>query len=185
MLTATPPSLPACSRATRINSRCALCNAPIVGTSTRRFPERLCDEALTLATVVKIFIPEIANLIVDLFDPNRLAREVKFFVLKISPTRTARQVVQFRKGKCARGGNARVIARHRFTKNECGQKINADRGEKSASQIGHKNKFLREFVTTSQEAHGVFIAEMMKRERTKHDVVGIRRLPFQDVCIDI
>src|SRR5215471_1095845 len=52
MLTATSPSLPAASRATRINSPCALCNAPIVGTSTRRFTRGF---ACASATVLKIF----------------------------------------------------------------------------------------------------------------------------------
>ena len=52
MLTTTSPSLPAASRATRINSPCALCNAPIVGTSTRRFA---CGCACASAMVVRIF----------------------------------------------------------------------------------------------------------------------------------
>ena len=37
MVTATSPLRRACPRATRINSPCALCKAPMVGTSTRRF----------------------------------------------------------------------------------------------------------------------------------------------------
>src|SRR4029077_16790097 len=40
------------SRATRINSPCALCNAPIVGTSTRGFP---CGSACASAMVVRTF----------------------------------------------------------------------------------------------------------------------------------
>src|SRR6476620_2397351 len=52
MLTATSPYVPAASRATRINSPCALCNAPIVGTSTRRFARGcVCASAI----VVRIF----------------------------------------------------------------------------------------------------------------------------------
>ena len=52
MLTATSPSSPAAARAMRINSPCALCNAPIVGTSTRRFARGcVCASAM----VVRIF----------------------------------------------------------------------------------------------------------------------------------
>src|ERR1051325_5657845 len=49
MLTATAPCLPAASRVTRINSPCALCSAPIVGTSTRRFTfGRACAAAMVV-----------------------------------------------------------------------------------------------------------------------------------------
>src|SRR4030095_9341034 len=51
MLTATSPSLPECSRATRINSRCALCRAPIVGTSTLGF-ERCRDWASAIMVTI-------------------------------------------------------------------------------------------------------------------------------------
>ena len=54
MLTATSPSRPACSRAIRINCKCALCKAPIVGTSTRGLLFA-CD--CTAATVVRISTP--------------------------------------------------------------------------------------------------------------------------------
>src|SRR6266702_5179981 len=54
MLTTTSPSRPACSRATRINSACALCSAPMVGTNTRRFSRGSAD---TSAMVVRIFTP--------------------------------------------------------------------------------------------------------------------------------
>src|SRR3954463_7052957 len=52
MLTATSPSLPAPWRAARINSPCALCNAPIVGTSARRCAHGC---ACASAMVVRIF----------------------------------------------------------------------------------------------------------------------------------
>src|SRR5436190_13011420 len=55
MLTATSPCFPAASRATRINSPCALCSAPIVGTRRRRFA-RGC--ACASAIVVRIFTPQ-------------------------------------------------------------------------------------------------------------------------------
>src|SRR5882724_4942503 len=59
MLTATSPCSPACSRATRIISPCALCNAPIVGTSTRRFRGRC---ACASAMLVRIFtLPALPN----------------------------------------------------------------------------------------------------------------------------
>ena len=59
MLTATSPSSPAAARAMRINSPCALCNAPIVGTSTRRFARGcICASAM----VVRIFTgPALSN----------------------------------------------------------------------------------------------------------------------------
>jgi len=54
MLTATSPSGTACSRAIRINCKCALCKAPIVGTSTRGL---FFANDLALATVVRISTP--------------------------------------------------------------------------------------------------------------------------------
>src|SRR6476620_1419452 len=54
LLTATSPRVPAASRGTRISSPCALGNAPIVGTSTRRFA---CGCACASAMVVRIFTP--------------------------------------------------------------------------------------------------------------------------------
>src|SRR5262245_2672206 len=54
MLTTTSPCLPAVWRAKRTNSPCALCSAPIVGTSTRGLR---CGSARTAAIVVRTFTP--------------------------------------------------------------------------------------------------------------------------------
>src|SRR5438128_5283731 len=58
MLTATSPSRPACLRATRINSACALCSAPIVGTTTSRF-ERGSDCASGIVVMIRIADTEV------------------------------------------------------------------------------------------------------------------------------
>ena len=110
-----------------------MCNAPIVGTSRRRFP-RLCACASTI--VVKIFIFNHCRPV----EPDRLPREPESFVTEISPAGPFRQVAKFGKRKGARGGKPRIIPRHWFAKNERRQKVNADCSGKAAAQIP-KNAF--------------------------------------------
>ena len=54
------------------------------------------------------------------------------------------------------------MARHWFTKNQRCQKLNTDAEQKSPTQIGDENKFLRQCTASPQDTYGVFIAEMMK-----------------------
>ena len=73
------------------------------------------------------------------------------------------------------------MARHRFTKNQRGQEIDASLKQKSAAQIRHQNKSSGQLATPLQDRYSVFIAEMMKRKRAKHRVVGLGRIPRQNI----
>src|SRR5437899_1370742 len=98
MLTATSPLRPACSLATRINSPCALCSAPMVGTSTRGWCFT-CDWAP--ATVVRTFTLQAfltclqcANHEVYLARPNanrKLLRDTDFDKKPIAAIQTSDQ----------------------------------------------------------------------------------------------
>src|SRR5262249_21033048 len=113
MLRAISPSLPACLRARRIISPCALCKAPIVGTRTRRFA---CGCVRASAMVVMIRIVETELVIEQIseessqpphkaaveqrrilsgseqqmesrcFEPDRLPVKAEFLVAEILPT---------------------------------------------------------------------------------------------------
>ena len=74
-----------------------------------------------------------------LFKPDSLAGETKFAMAKILPARAFREGAEFAEGKCARGGEPRIGARHGIAKDEGGEKISADRGEQATAQIGDKN----------------------------------------------
>src|SRR4029077_8796475 len=108
-----------------------------------------------------------------LFQPKRLPRESKFFVTEILPLSPDCEFAHFVERKCALGGKTRVETSHRFAKNQRGQEINAGPEEKSAPQIRHQNKFLRQFAAPPQNSYRILIAEVMKRQRTKRDVVGL------------
>src|SRR5437764_5109146 len=86
MLTATSPSLPASSHATRINSPCALCNAPIVGTSTRRF-ERSNDCASATVVMIRMPAKDSSREIAPLRCEHKEAGGVTFFQAKLHAER--------------------------------------------------------------------------------------------------
>src|SRR5438105_1301912 len=100
---------------------------------------------------------------------------------KIRPAGAARELVEFSKRKCARGRCAAVVLRHPIAKDKRGQKINADGRERSAAQIGDENEFARELAATLQHADSVLFAEVVKHERTEHNVVRLGWLPIEHV----
>src|SRR5437588_844086 len=110
--------------------------------------------------------------------PDCLAGEGKSLVAKICPAGAPRQLIHFGEGKSAGGGQARVVLRHRFAKHGCSQKMNAECRKRATTQIGYEDEFSRKFATAFEHADRVFIAEVMKRECAKDEIVWLVRFPF-------
>src|SRR5947209_4415762 len=62
--------------------------------------------------------------------------------------------------------------------------MDAERAKPAAAQIGDQHEFTREFPTTPQHAHRVFLTEVMKRQRAEDGIVRFGRVPFQDVSFN-
>src|SRR5438874_1807554 len=73
------------------------------------------------------------------------------------------------------------MARHRFTKNKCGQKMNTGLEEKSPPQVRNENKSSGQLATSPQHIYRVFVTEMMKRKRAQRDVVCFHGIPFENI----
>src|SRR4029434_2287895 len=74
-----------------------------------------------------------------LVHPDRLTGKAKPPMLKRLPASPPRKFMHFAKGKRACCGKSRIDARHLFAKNQCGEEINADRRQQTATEIGNEN----------------------------------------------
>ena len=90
---------------------------------------------------------------------------------KVAPAGAFRQRAKFAKRKGARGREASVGARHGFAIDQGGEKMDSHRGEEAPPQIGDQNEFCRYTPASLQQAHGRGFVEMVKRQRTEHDVI--------------
>src|SRR4030095_8296713 len=167
MLSATSPSRSACLRATRTISPCALCKAPIVGTSIRRLAGG-CACASAIVVIIRIVEPEslretniqrflsasaqsyrraIPNAFgvgrsmrSCCFEPNGLPGETEFLVAEIFPSSAQGKITHLRKGEGANGREPCIVTRHRLAENQCSQNVNACDKGKTTSQIRHQDK---------------------------------------------
>src|ERR1043166_7240738 len=83
-------------------------------------------------------------------EPNCLPGKPESSMMKMFPSRLPAKGSQFAERKRALSGKTCIISRHLIAKEKCGENRNSDRRQKSASQVGNKDKTGRQLKTPLQ-----------------------------------
>ena len=103
--------------------------------------------------------------------PNGLPGKMEFLVTEILPSSAQGKITHLRKGEGSNGREPCIVTRHRLAENQRSQNVNAcDKGN-TTSQIRHQDKSFGQLATSAQKLHRILVAEMVKRQRAKRDVI--------------
>jgi hypothetical protein len=105
------------------------------------------------------------------FEPNGLPAKVGLFVTEIFPSSAQGKITHLREGEGSNGREPCIVTRHRLAENQRSQNVNACHKGKTTSQIRHQDKPFGHLATSAQKPHRILVAEMVKRQRTKRDVI--------------
>src|SRR5258706_1127492 len=115
------------------------------------------------------------------FEPDSLPGKAEFLVTKLFPSSLQGKITHLRKGERSNGREPCIMTSHRLAENQRSQKINACDKRKTSSQIRHQDKSSGYLATPMQEPHRILVVEVVKRQRTKRDVVCFSGVRLENV----